>query len=205
MNPGATTRPPASMTRRLGSSASPTTTIKPSRTPTSARLRGDPLPSITSPPRISRSNIGSPPSSSPSGLRPHGGFAAGRCLGARPLHVEAHPPDPVLVVEPEDDDLGRVAHAAVDLVMLDQLREGRLLAGHVHHPLDPQVVVVTQRRHHAAQERHVLGAVGDDVHEGTDALKIVDGEAPGEPVPVAPVVMAHEVLYDAHDALPPRG
>src|SRR5690606_2060168 len=58
MNPGATTRPAASM--RAAAAArerSPTAAIRPPATPTSARNQGSPVPSTTRPPAITTSNI----------------------------------------------------------------------------------------------------------------------------------------------------
>src|SRR2546429_6964800 len=51
-NPGATTRPDASIVRVAGSSISPMATMRPSRIPTSARRRAVPVPSMTLPPAI---------------------------------------------------------------------------------------------------------------------------------------------------------
>src|SRR5438034_10217945 len=48
------------MVRRAGSPDSPISTTRPSRIPTSARRRGAPVPSITSPPRIATSSTSSP-------------------------------------------------------------------------------------------------------------------------------------------------
>ena len=56
MNPGETMRPVASTTSAAAASGSvPTATIRSPRTPTSAATGGEPLPSTTVPPRISRS------------------------------------------------------------------------------------------------------------------------------------------------------
>src|SRR4051794_35740912 len=55
--PGATTRPPASMVSAASSLISPTATIRPSRTPTSARRPGEPVPSTTVPPLITQSSM----------------------------------------------------------------------------------------------------------------------------------------------------
>src|SRR5579883_2837931 len=54
--PGATTSPPASMVRAAGSSVGPIEAMRPSRTPTSARRAGPPVPSTTVPPRMRRSS-----------------------------------------------------------------------------------------------------------------------------------------------------
>src|SRR5579871_406845 len=59
-NPGATTRPVTSTVLVAGSSVAPTDTTRPSRTPTSATLRGAPVPSITVPPLKRRSSISAP-------------------------------------------------------------------------------------------------------------------------------------------------
>src|SRR5690242_20216574 len=61
--PGVTRRPPASITRRASRAdapRSPTSTIRPPSTATSARRAGAPEPSTTVPPRISRSMSASP-------------------------------------------------------------------------------------------------------------------------------------------------
>src|SRR5437899_5247770 len=57
MIPGATTSPSASTTRAppTGSERWPTSTTRPSRTPTSARRRANPVPSTTTPPVTTRS------------------------------------------------------------------------------------------------------------------------------------------------------
>ena len=56
MKPGATIRPAASMVRAaLAPARSPTAAMRPSRTATSASKRGALVPSMTVPPRISRS------------------------------------------------------------------------------------------------------------------------------------------------------
>src|SRR5262245_40212177 len=58
MKPGATTRPPASISRAPRSRTSPTACTRPSAMATSARRPGAPVPSTTSPPRMTRSIIG---------------------------------------------------------------------------------------------------------------------------------------------------
>src|SRR6266550_1975322 len=55
--PGATTRPAASIVSRASSVTAPTATIRPARTPTSARRPGAPVPSTTVPPLITQSSI----------------------------------------------------------------------------------------------------------------------------------------------------
>src|SRR4051812_30199975 len=64
MMPGATIRPSASITRApfVDSVRCPTSTMVPSFTPTSARRRARPVPSMTTPPVITRSyaNVPSP-------------------------------------------------------------------------------------------------------------------------------------------------
>src|SRR5215813_5453121 len=58
MSPGATTCPRASITRRAGrAERGSTAAIRPSSTATSASRPGAPLPSMTRPPRISRSSM----------------------------------------------------------------------------------------------------------------------------------------------------
>src|SRR5579875_1080237 len=57
MKPGATVRSLASTVRRAGSSSAPTCTIRPPLIPTSARLGGAPVPSITVPSRIRTSSM----------------------------------------------------------------------------------------------------------------------------------------------------
>ena len=58
INPGATVRPVASISRAASPSIAPTAAMRPSRTATSARNASVPLPSITLPLRMWRSNSG---------------------------------------------------------------------------------------------------------------------------------------------------
>src|ERR1700674_1161602 len=60
MNPGVTTLPVASMTLAASPGTSPIATTRSPWMPTSARWRVAPVPSITSPPRITRSSIRGP-------------------------------------------------------------------------------------------------------------------------------------------------
>jgi hypothetical protein len=55
MKPGATTRPLASISRVAGASIRPTSTTRPSCTPTSAWTGSAPVPSWTRPPRMAMS------------------------------------------------------------------------------------------------------------------------------------------------------
>src|SRR5204862_1382647 len=55
-NPGATNAPPASTSRSPFPPTRPTSTTLPSRTATSAVVSGTPVPSMTVPPRMTRSN-----------------------------------------------------------------------------------------------------------------------------------------------------
>src|SRR4249920_3396176 len=59
--PGVTQAPPASTRSRAAPVTRPTSTMRPSRTPTSARNGAPPLPSTTVPPSISQSSILHPP------------------------------------------------------------------------------------------------------------------------------------------------
>src|SRR5579862_6306993 len=155
MKPGATTRSSASTNRRAGSSTRPTATTRPSRTATSARRRGAPVPSTTSPPAIRRSSMRS-------GLhRAHRAPATDLGLAARALQVEAHAPHETVGPQPELDDLLCVSRLTVVLVVLDELRERHVLIGDVHDPLDHQAVVVAERGDDPLQERDVLPTVGD--------------------------------------------
>src|SRR5947207_2191587 len=55
----------------------------------------------------------------------HGVLPADRGGAARLLEVQAHAPDPAVVVELEHDDLGDVGERPVDLQPFDQLGEGQ--------------------------------------------------------------------------------
>src|SRR4051812_20994348 len=58
--PGATTSPPASMVSAASSLVVPISTMRPSRTPTSAGRAGAPVPSTTEPPLITQSSMRRP-------------------------------------------------------------------------------------------------------------------------------------------------
>ena len=97
MKPGATTCPAASVTRAPSAARSrPTAAIRPSRTSTSARRSGAPVPSTTVPPRMSRSALtcGGAPSRSPApcACRRRAACARRRPLGRRRSRREGSRP-----------------------------------------------------------------------------------------------------------------
>src|ERR1019366_1426627 len=88
MNPGATTNASASIVRFASSPPEPTSTIRPSTTPTSRRAAGAPLPSATTPPCSKRSSMRPPLSAWPESGTRNGLFAESEML----YHYKADTP-----------------------------------------------------------------------------------------------------------------
>src|SRR5262249_12652271 len=104
--PGATMRPPASILSRAGPERAPIAAIRPSRSPTSARRAGAPVPSTNVAPEIRTSSMGPP---SPRGSRP-GGYAGSIRRSIRYARAVAAPPSAQgMQVEPARDGREGVA------------------------------------------------------------------------------------------------